>query len=288
MRNRKIYFVIFFFVVLMLFSSVGCNQIFKQTESDEIKSKIQSNDIYKIEFDYNTPKVVGDIKYDFNNDGKNDVLNCVISGTPGITAEKVSFTINGKTVEKETESHGSWEVFSEFGILDVDTKDNFVEFYITEGYVGGGTAFLYRLTEQGIVEAAVITGGIEGVSGDGKIYYWGGNLFEVFNEKFSTDMVISYYDINKKEIVKTNQIIGKTITAKERIILYKEQEFVIGDQSQAAIDTFENIVKKSEDKIVKIIEIGETFQVVNLDQETQVKTADGKIGWIGGFHVTAD
>lgn len=298
-------------IILLISLSTGCREIVAPTISpiitknpnkidysmltnaekskyDEIKKTIKNNEIYKIKFESNIPKFVGEIRYDFNNDGNIDILNCSIIEPSGFFAEKVKLSLNGKKIEKDTQFHGAWEVFSEFGIMDADTKDDYVEFYITEGYVGGGVAYVYRLTDKGITETDIIQGGIEGLSGDGKIYYWGGNLFDVYNEKFNRDLVVSYYDINKKEKVRTNQIIGKIITAKERIIVFKTMDDVFGDQDQESLDSFENIIKKSEGKIITILEIGDTFQVLNLDEETQIKTSDEKVGWIGGFNVTYD
>ena len=250
----------------------------EKDQLDKIKSTINENLIYNIEFSKTNPDK-GQIKYDFNNDNKIDSLNYLteLMDNPSDIIKKCKIDINGFTLERETNAD---EIVS-MGIFDADKNDNYIEIFIVYGYLRGGTPEIYRLTDKGIEKIADIDGGIVATSGDGKIYYWGGNLFE---EAFNTNLVLTYYDINKKEYIETEQIVGKTITAKFDCILYKTKEAVL----DGAPVTEEDKIKMSKGKIVKIVKSGEKFKVLSVSDGIKIKTNDGKIGWIGGFHMVWD
>jgi hypothetical protein len=252
----------------------------EKLQYDNIKKSLAGHELYKTKFEYDKPKQITETKYDFNNDGCIETLNCSITKSTSELTERAKFNIRGKTLENESsDDYGGG--FSEFGLMDVDTKDGYIEFYLSDGYLQGGFTTIYRLTDKGIEIVGTISGGIKAVSGDGKIYYWGGNLFEEESVKFNTDLVLSYYDIKKQDFVKTNQIIGKTITANQDIIVFKSKEDVFDGQPVE----YEEIIKESVGKIITIMKKNEKFTVLSLDDVTQIKTADGKIGWIGGFHM---
>lgn len=256
----------------------------EKAQYDKIKKAIEEKSPYEISFmEKSNPS--GTIKYDFNNDSKIDTLNYstsdITQSNNWTTIGYCTININDKTVGRKSEAP---EGLSGVGIIDVDTKDNFVEFYIVDDYLAGGIPRIYRLTSNNEIETVCdIAGGIVGTSGDGKIYHWGGNLFE---DGFNPDWVLSYYDIYKKDEINTNQIIGKTITAPQKITVYKEAKNVPEGPPQ----TPEDIARATEGKIVASIAKGETFKVIEANGPGAVKiqTTDGKQGWIGGFHMVWD
>ena len=164
---------------------------------------------YEIQFSTNESQEE-QIKYDFNNDGEIDNLEySTVVGNGGFI-EKCKINLNGISLEQNSDGEG----ISALGIIDVNKKDNYIEIYYSDGYLRGGAAVIYRLTDNDIKEIGRLDAGIQATSGDGKIYYWGGNLFEKYNDKkFDTDVVLSYYDVDKKEYIETNQIVGKTIVS---------------------------------------------------------------------------
>lgn len=247
---------------------------------DKIKKAIENNMPYEILFSTNVSQE-GKIKYDFNNDGKIDNLKySTVVGSGGVV-EKCKIDLAGILLEQNRNGEG----ISSLGIIDVNNKDNYIEIFINDGYLRGGAATIYRLTDNDIKEIGHLDAGIQATSGDGKIYYWGSNLFERDNNgKFDTDLVLSYYDVDKKEYIETDQIVGKTIVADREISVYKTREDVIGDMPL----TDEEIQERSKGKIVKKIKSNEKFEVLSREQGTKVRTEDGKVGWIGGFHMVWD
>jgi hypothetical protein len=182
----------------------------EKEQYNKIKASIDNNQVYNILFP--TEKAVeGEIKYDLNKDGKMDTLkySTEVIKDSAECVTKCRLDVNGFTLESGTQGEFGAEGLQCIGVFDADKNDNYVNFYITDGYLYGGNAIVYRLADDRIDMTDIILGGVLGTSGDGKIYYWGGNLFET--EKFNPDLVITYYDVNKKDFIDTDQIVGKTI-----------------------------------------------------------------------------
>jgi hypothetical protein len=71
------------------------------------------------------------------------------------------------------------------------------------------------------------------------------------------------------------------LSAEFEFILYKSKEDVIDGPPV----TDEEKVQMSQGKIVKMIKSGDTFKVLSVTDGIKVMTSDGKVGWIGGFHM---
>ncbi|HAN09797.1 MAG TPA: hypothetical protein DCP90_04200 [Clostridiales bacterium] len=261
---------------------------------DIVKNHIEKNLPYEISvqkytsdgqrINYNTE---GEIPYDFNGDGKIETLKYKIglsnnqdNGTP-INCE---LTMGNDTiVHKTTEESYEMEI-SEIGIIDVDKNDKYVDFYINEGYLSGGVSVIYRYVDEKIKKIGECRG-IVATSGDGKVYYWGGNLHENY-EVFDENLVLEYYDINKNEYVETNQIIGKKLKAPFEIKVYTKDGALEINGSPMMEDEIE---KATKGKLVDLIKKNDEFTVIDLsDGVTKVKTNNGKEGWVGGFHMVWD
>jgi hypothetical protein len=269
------------------FTNKGNNQI-----QEQILKKLNENLAYEINLSTNDQDK-GLIEFDFDQDGQMDILKySTIYGKRseyGIFGEKMIITLNGYTIVPETydtiyDDYGGLGIVT-FGVVDIDKSDQYIEFFLRDGYLRGGFARIYRLTSNGIEELVSLFGGIEAVSGTGHIYYWGGNLFETDRDGvFSPDTVLSYFDIYEDDFVETDQIVGKTITAIEEFIVYKSLDDVFDGQPVSQEDKIE----QSKGKIVKIVKEGEKFEVISIENGTKIKTTDGKTGWIGGFHMVWD
>lgn len=257
---------------------------------DTIIKYIENNLPYKINFsESNLEK--GQIKYDFNNDKKTEILEySVIKGKnyyKNINT-KIIFNIAGSSLEQNYFDEYEEGIVS-IGVVDINKQDNYVEFFTDNGFLRGGVSVVYRLIDNDIQEIARVDGGILATSGDGKIYYWGGNLYEEQEistaGRFNSDLVLSCYDIDKKEYVNTKQIIGKTIISDREIRVYKRKEDLVTDGPPM---TEEEINQNAEGKLVKIIEKNMNFKVLSIENGIKIRTEDGKVGWIGGFHMVAD
>lgn len=256
---------------------------------DNIKLVLMKNFPYSIKFNEEIENKNGHIIYDLDNDGKLETLEYTTSiGEDSYGYEvidKCVINISGISLEEKYIEDHMGEGITKIGLVDVYKDDNFTEIFITHGDLRGGLAVIYRFVDKSFVEIARVDGGIISTSGDGAIYYWGGNLYEFYdNEEFNTDLVLSYFDANKKEYVETNQIVGKIIVSDRDVIVYKSQEDVI----DGAPVTEENKLNMSKGKIVKILKPNETFKVISIENGIKISTEDGAIGWIGGFHMVWD
>lgn len=276
--------------------SVICNkQLFfdqltelEKTNYTEISTSIGDLQPYEINlWDFDGQS--GEIIYDFNSDKKLDTLFFFLERHKGdyeyIGVSKCYILVNGYMVEYDKMDDYYSNSISAIGIMDIDVNDNFIEFYITQGDMANSVRnTIYRLSDNGIEEMSSFTGGIRGLSGDGKIYYWGGNLYEKYDDVFDTDLVISYYDIYQNDYVYTDQIIGKTIIADYNIIVYKSAEDVICDGPV----TYEDKLRMAEGKIITILQDSDKFEVLSIEDQTKIRIEDGRVGWIGGLHMVWD
>lgn len=275
---------------------------------EQIKKAIDSNSDYIIKF---TEGNSGFVEYDFNNDGKKEVLEYSTQSGKNTwnfeTIMKCNVRIGSFTIEREyTETGEVGGGLSFIAVADVDKKDNYIEFYISDGSLGDRvTNTFYRLTESGIEELCTIVSEVLEYSGEGQIYFWRGCLFNPWKgEKLDLNTVLVYYDLNKREYIISDQVIGKTFIADNRIFVYKTNDDV---QWGAPINDDE-ILQNENGKILKIIDPGEKFIVTQIDEKSafrtsetngtkviyyndngiKIKTEDGIEGWIGGFHMVWD
>ncbi|WP_147423812.1 hypothetical protein [Cohnella endophytica] len=256
---------------------------------EKVKQVLMNKLPYSIDLFEEGKNQNGHINYDFDGDGKIDLMEYnTFMGKDSYGYEVINkcvINIGGNVLEENYIESDIGEGISKLGLVDINIDDNYTEIFVTHGDLRGGIAVIYRFVDKKYVEIARVDGGILATSGKGEIYYWGGNLYEDSEDgEFNSSLVLSYYDINKKEVVETNQIVGKSITSDREFIVYKSQEDVI----DGAPVTEEEKISMSENKIVKILKRNETFKVLSLDDGIKISTEDGAIGWIGGFHMVWD
>lgn len=122
---------------------------------------------------------------------------------------------------------------------------------------------------------------IMAVSGDGKIYYWGGNLFETYNEDFDPNAVLSYYDIKLGDYAGTDQIIGKVFTNFGYKVIYESKEY-----APWGPPVEENL---SLPGAIRYVREGEKIKILEVDGNVaKIEAEDGLIGWLGSFHMVWD
>jgi len=254
---------------------------------DAIDEAIKNNTIYTIYFG-NKDTITEQIKYDFNYDGKIEVLHYTTTkGKDSIgysIIKKCNLSMLGDSIEQESFENHIGEGLISLGIADFDKNDDCIDIIIKDGDIYC-TSYVYRFENNKFIKRAEITGEILATSGDGKVFFWGGNLYEPrINEDFNTDLVITYYDIVINEYVKTYQLIGKTIISDREIIVFKSADDVFNGPPI----TKDEILKMSEGKIVSILKANDKFEVLIIDNVVKIRTEDGKEGWIGGFHMIWD
>jgi hypothetical protein len=252
---------------------------------DKIKTAIENKNLFD-KYYYNPKEsVIDSITYDFDKDGTLDtVYYCLVLKTDDYLNYYIEcqLSYNGESIVYNTVDEYGLGIAS-IGIMDINLSDSHIELFINESdNVGLGSYAVYRIIDKKLKKAGTIPDEILALSGDGKVYYWGGNLYEPSTpDDFDKNLVLSYYDFDKGEYVKTNQIVGKTFTADREMILYKNPESV----EDGAPMVWEDILSKHKDNIYKVIKAGEKFTVLSIDNGIKIKTEDGQEGWTGGFHM---
>jgi hypothetical protein len=252
-----------------------------EINTDSLDEAIIINELY--------PAVSG-LKYDFNGNGQTDTLTYRET-----THKRSGYALLPFCREFELQLGDGYlyyqlfsDPFSEYmsdisivGICDINKNDSYVEFHViteTNNGVRWNTN-IYRLNENNeIVRLAFLDSSILGVSGDGKVYYWGGNLVE--ERPFNPDYALSYYDIELGDFVSTSQIIGKTFTDIHAIIFENSEDVPTGAPAVVTLEFPGAIRYIKENEPVTILEIG--------SDKAKIRTEDGLIGWIGGFHMVWD
>lgn len=282
----------------------------EKEQYEQIKKVIDNNFEFDIEFSPDDTDN-GYIKYDFNNDGKNELLEYSIQMGENewgrTTVMKCTICIGSFSIVKEYSSNGEINGgLTYLGIVDVNKSDGFVEFFISDGELCDRiTNTFYRVTEEGIKEVCTINSQILGYSGEGQIYYWSGCLFnEQPGKDFDLNSVLLYYDINKKKYVKSDKVIGRTFSEKGQFFVYKTNTDV---ECGAPINEDE-ILENKKDRILEKVSSDEKFSIIEIDDQAafhsiesegvnviyyddngiKIRTEDGIEGWIGGFHMVWD
>lgn len=232
--------------------------------------------------------------YDFDKDGVIDRIDIDLTlgetqaGAEGIIQSVFKYRDQTLVFDYIDNGEYGWGL-TEMGVIDVIQSDQTVEFYVKEGDLADRVIYSFYQIDQGaLAHVTTMYGYILGNSGDGKLYYWGGQLMEpYYGQAFNPDMVISYYDMDQKAYVTTEQIVGKTFTLQEEIILYKEYEDVI-DGGPLEYDLMLEMTKESR---VALLDAGDLLTVVAVDtssRRAQISSSSGYEGWIGGFHMVWD
>ena len=243
----------------------------------DIDSLIENNKLYLLELFNFTG--TDSIKYDFDKDGKISELKF------SITQHK---NARGRYTYREFEmSCGNSTIYllgyaNRIGICDVDKNDQSIELFVADS---GSTIIdmrstIFRINEEGIERFVDRLNLILGVSGDGKVYYWGGNLKETPYDNFNSDYVIRYFDINLMEYVDTDQIIGKSFTdLGNKIVFENEEQAPSAAPIEFSMESPGAIYQTKEGEKVTILDFGWC--------RAKIQCEDGLIGWIGGFPIPA-
>lgn len=253
----------------------------------ELDALFADNRMYEINLEGSGEKE-GSVKYDFNGDGLIEILSYslkVASNIPDDTHFLVVFLGNSSlNCLLGPDPFGQVDSFRALGICDVDKGDGVIDFYVTKVSYNGvfEMTSIYRLNADNEITAlAGLDTGIKGVSGDGKVYYWGGNLKEPRTD-FNPDYVLTYYDIALREYVETDQIIGKTFTDMGGFLLFAAHADVPTGAPVEMTDDLPGVIRR--------LEPGEAVTILEVprDDTAQVRTGDGTEGWVGGFHMVWD
>lgn len=226
----------------------------------------------------------GQIKYDFNSDGVYETLSYDY-----FRAESISSGYYGSAGYYEFEIRlgsggayhlGYYDGVESLVICDIDKSDGCVNFFVQERDHVYSYSTVYRLNGTGL-ELVVSMPQIMAVSGDGKIYYWGGNLFETYNEDFDPNAVLSYYDIKLGDYAGTDQIIGKVFTNFGYKVIYESKEY-----APWGPPVEENL---SLPGAIRYVREGEKIKILEVDGNVaKIEAEDGLIGWLGSFHMVWD
>ena len=249
-----------------------------------VGGRFDANLLYEIDLGGSTDKS-GAVKYDFNGDDMIETLSYTL--TRGEDSELLVVSLGNSRIECLLiyEPVGAVNNFRALGICDVDKGDGVIDFFITKVSYNGifETTSIYRLgVDNDIVALAGLDTGISGVSGDGKVYYWGGNLKETYKDNFNPDYVLTYYDIARREYVDTDQIMGKTFTDMGGFLLFANHEDVPTGGPVEMTDDLPGVIRR--------LEPGEALTILDVprDDTAQVRTEGGETGWVGGFHMVWD
>ena len=261
----------------------------KKNMITEIDAAIENNKLFQIELLDLSKR--GSIYYDFNEDGN---------------LERISFEFiqhknpEGYPSNQELEiCYGTSALYwlfidipldydtnmciTNIGVCDVDKSDGHLNLIVTEAPRGRiyGESTLYSLKHGGIEKLVALNEEILGVSGDGKLYYWGGNLQESYYLYFNPDYVIRYFDTKLMEYVGTDQIIGKTLSGFDHSIIFDTQDRVpTGPPVEVTMD-FPGAIRQ--------VKEGEKVTILSFGGDTaKIQCEDGLVGWIGGFHMVWD
>lgn len=232
--------------------------------------------------------------YDFDLDGQVDLVDFDLSygetqpAVEGIYQCIINYDGQSLVFDYVENGEYGWGL-TEYGVIDLDQSDQTVEFFIKEGQLSDRVVYAFYRIDQGELTYLTSTyGEILGHSGDGKVYYWGGQLIEPgYQEAFDPHMVISYYDMHLLDYVSTEQIVGKAWILKQEVILYKAKEDVIDGGPME----YSQLLELTETSRVALLEPGDRLEVEAIDTSTlraQVTTSSDHKGWIGGFHMVWD
>lgn len=250
----------------------------------ELDDRFAENRIYEIDLE-SPGEQAGTVKYDFNGDGMIDVLDYEL--TRGEDSELLVISLGESRIECLLiyDSIGAVSAFKSIGLCDADRRDGAIDICIIKVSRNGifETTSIYRLDETGqLAPLAGMDTALSGVSGDGKIYYWGGNLKETPQDYFNADYVVMYYDIALREYVRTDQIVGKTFTDLGGWLLFGNKKDV---PTGGPVEMTEDLPG-----VIRRLEPGEEVTILAMPENdvVNVKTGDGTAGWLGGFHMVWD
>jgi hypothetical protein len=257
-----------------------------------IQKEINNNGWFKDVLAKN--KLDRNLVYDFDNDGNIDIIDFEMiigesqSGVKGINQSIINYEDQKLVFDYVDNGEYAWGI-TEFGVVDVDSSDQTVEFFIKEGDLADRVIYsFYRIDQGELVQVTTMRGEILGAYGDGKLYYWGGQLIEpYYKQDLNPDMALSYYDIDQLEYVNTDQIIGKSFTNSQQMILFEAKDDVLDGPAME----FGSMLEMTKDTRVALLEVGNLLTVMDIDHNTlraRVSTESGYEGWIGGFHMVWD
>jgi TusA-related sulfurtransferase len=270
---------------------------------NEIDEAIQNNKLYEIinfEDENNLKNSVGQIKYDFNRDGKIETLvyriEVEINEYGFNSVNKCELSIHNNNIIYNSLEYSAG--IKAINIGDVNKSDNLIDIYISDGYLADRVVNTFYCYDGKIVETCKIDSMLLNHFGDGKIYYWEGCVDSHSDVGLNKDLVLVYFDYINRKFSNTDQIIGKVISFEHEVFLYKTKDDVV----YGAPITPEDIREQHSNSILQTLKEGEKLKVlsidgvikkdgnkyINQDNGIKVQTVEGTIGWVGGFHMVWD
>lgn len=278
----------------------------EKQDYNKIDTAIKNNTKYQVidlEDVENLKNKTGQIKYDFNKDGRIDTLKYKLDigdNEYGYKAvKKCEIYINqSRLVYEHTDTGEVAGSINSINICDVNKNDKFIEVYLTDGYLSDRVVNTFYIYNGKIVKTCSIESLILNYLGDGNIYYWEGCVDSLPFYGLNKDLVLVYYDYVRHKYCKTDQIIGKEVQFDYEINLYKSKDDVVCGPPI----TYEDIKEYYSESILRTIKAGQKLKVLsidgvieeygdsyfNQDNGIKVQTKDGTVGWIGGFHMVWD
>lgn len=251
--------------------------------NEEISEAIKSNQLYYFNIEDGLKTRV---KMDLNGDGDRDNLSFFVDKKK--ESKFIEIRVEGSEVNFEKKSG----TVKNFFVMDSDKKDKFIEFGVICSDEKGlkPEIQIYRYNKKKKIEKVnkkPLNFIIEGVSGNGKIYFWEGMIYRTGKKNFNENDVLRYYDVDDDKIVENK------IKDKERryendweMVVYKEEKDIIEkepitEEEKIEIAARENILAGTLNKWDKF----EILKVVKGTDHVKIRMYNGKTGWIGGNHI---
>jgi hypothetical protein len=268
-------------ILLGIFMSV-CTVVYCRG-NEEIFESFKNNRVYYFDIE---DGLKTRIKIDLNGDGDRDNLSFFVD------KKKESKFIEIRVEDSEVNFEKKDGAVKNFFIMDSNKKDKFIEFGVICSDEKGlkPEIRIYRYNKKKKIEKInkkPLKFIIEGVSGNGKIYFWEGMIYRTGKKNIDENDVLRYYDIDDDEIVE-NKIKDKEKRYENdwEMVVYKEEKNIIEkepitEEEKIEIATREKIIVGTLNKWDKF----EILKVVKGTDHVKIRMYNGKTGWIGGNHM---
>ena len=285
-----------FFCIALTLCITGCSSEIKG-KSKESKAAITNGSSGNTDVKNSDQELC--FKRDLNKDGVEENIKVIFKSKEAISERAQSYVIIINTGDKKYtyEAESESNVIPGVNFSDFDTKDKYIEFYISsEGPSGDPSSSIYRFDNSGIKKLCDTVGHIKEYDREGKIY----TEFSKTNDKYT--VTLSCYDINKGKIefVDKKNLVGKKLQYDNSVILFTDSAFknrlsVSYLNDNDGKEEKDRIISNYErDSIVKVCEANEILTIVDIDItyggifkdgtgrniRIKVKTSEGKEGWL--------
>lgn len=226
------------------------------------------------------------VKIDLNGDGDRENLSFFVD------EKRDSQFIEIRVGDKEVNIERKDGIVKNFFVMDSNKKDKFIEFgFITSKEDGlKPSVYIYRYSKKRKIEKVnkkPLNFIMEGVSGNGKIYFWEGMIYRTGKKNFDSNDVLRYYDVDDDKIVENK------IKEKERryeneweMVVYKEESDIIEKEPITEEEKIE--IAEREKILAGVLRKWDKFEIIKVSKGTdhvKIKMYNGKTGWIGGNHM---